>query len=74
MASLVYESIFGKKILNMVEKTRYYHCIKMENKDLYECKDVPGIHRIIPVYADIPVSKDIIVLEGVLRAPVKIVS
>ena len=73
------ENIFDKLFLipDQVAPAKYvyYHCVKEEKKDAYECRLVTNIQKVIPVPRDKYVTKDMdhAFLAKVLNAPVKIV-
>ena len=73
------ENIFDKLFLipHPVAPTKYvyYHCVKEEKKDPYECRLVTNIQKVIPVTRDKYVTKDMdhAFLAKVLNAPVKII-
>jgi len=58
------------------DKSRYYHCMKNTvfvkdmQEEKYDCTRVYKSDRIIQIYPEIPVAKDLTVLEGVLKTPV----
>ena len=73
------ENIFDKLFLipGSVASTKhvYYHCVKEEKKDAYECRLVTNIQKVIPVPRDKYATKDMdhAFLEKVFNTPVKIV-
>jgi hypothetical protein len=74
------ENIFDKLFLipDSVAPTKhvYYHCVKEEKSDGYECRlAVTNIQKLIPVPRDKYATKDMdhAFLEKVFNAPVKIV-
>jgi len=73
------ENIFDKLFLipNPVAPAKhvYYHCVKEEKKDSYECRLVTNIQKVIPVPRDKYATKDMdhAFLVKVFNAPVKVV-
>jgi hypothetical protein len=73
------KNIFDKLFLTLdpvtPTKNAYYHCVKEEQKDIYECRLVKNIQKVIMVPSHKYTTKhtDCVFLAKVLNAPVNII-
>lgn len=52
---------------------RYYHCVKEDGKEAYNCRLVTTTQKLVPVHPSIPRDWDPMMVGQFLGAPVKFV-